>query len=119
MPKTYSDLVREALQVVKEVSATEARKLHDKPGSAVFLDVRESEEVRRGTIPGAMVIPRGILEGHIGDYLESYDVPLVVYCAAGNRSALASKTLLEMGYTNVRNLAGGFRAWAAGGHPVG
>jgi rhodanese-related sulfurtransferase len=119
MHKTYADLVRDALQVVSEISATEARKLLDEERSAIFLDVREPEETRRGAIPGSIVIPRGILEGHIEDVIPQRDTALVVVCAAGNRSALAGKTLLEMGYTNVQSLHGGFRAWAMGGHPVG
>jgi rhodanese-related sulfurtransferase len=119
MPKSYADLVREAKAVVREVSVAEARRLHDADGSTIFVDVREPEEVRRGTIPGSLAIPRGILEGHLADFVPSYDVPLVLFCASGNRSALAGKTLLEMGYTNVANLAGGIRAWALEGHPVG
>jgi rhodanese-related sulfurtransferase len=119
MHKTYADLVREALQVVGEVSAAEARRALDDGAGTIFLDVREPEETRRGAIPGSIVIPRGILAGHVEDVIPERATPLIVVCAAGNRSALAGKTLLEMGYTNVQSLHGGFRAWAMGGHPVG
>jgi rhodanese-related sulfurtransferase len=116
--KTYADFVREALSRVKEVGLEEARARLDADAGVVFLDVREGEETIRGTIPGAACVPRGILEGHVHDWLPSPATEVVVYCAAGNRSALAADVLGQMGYTNVRSLAGGFRAWAMGGNPV-
>jgi rhodanese-related sulfurtransferase len=119
MGKTYADLVDEALRVVPSVDVVEARRLYDENAGVLFLDIRESEEVRRGAIPGAIAIPRGILEGHVEDFVPSMDVPLILYCASGNRSALAGQTLLVMGFTDVRNLTGGIHAWASAGNPVG
>jgi adenylyltransferase/sulfurtransferase len=119
MAKSYDDLVREALRVVPEVDCAQARAIFDAQEGTVFLDVREPEEVYRGTIPGALPIPRGVLEGHIEDALPDRDATIVILCATGKRSALAGKTLQEMGYPKVSNLAGGFVAWAKGGHPVG
>ncbi len=119
MRKSYGDLVREALTVVAEITAVEARALHDEQDGTIFLDVREPEEVRRGAIPGSIVLPRGTLESQIDGVIPERTTPLVVVCDMGNRSALAARTLLEMGYTNVQNLQGGFRAWALGGNPVG
>jgi rhodanese-related sulfurtransferase len=117
LAKTYADFVREALARVREVPAHEARRLHE-AGETVFLDVREGEETVRGVVPGAVCVPRGILEGHVGDWIPAPETPVVVYCAAGNRSALAADVLGQMGYTDVASLAGGFRAWVGGGHPV-
>jgi rhodanese-related sulfurtransferase len=116
--KTYGDFVRDALTRVKEISAADARRRHDAADGAVFLDVREGEETVRGVVPGAVCVPRGILEGHVEDWIPSPATEVVVYCASGNRSALAADVLLQMGFTNVRNLAGGLRAWVQGGNPV-
>jgi rhodanese-related sulfurtransferase len=117
LAKTYADFVRDARTRVREVPADEARRLHD-AGETVFLDVREGEETVRGVVAGAVCVPRGILEGHVGDWIPSPATPVVVYCASGARSALAADVLQQMGYASVVNLAGGFRAWVGGGHPV-
>jgi rhodanese-related sulfurtransferase len=116
--KTYEDFVREARTRIREISAADARKRFDAK-DATFLDVREWEEVSRGSVPGAAWLPRGLLEGHVDEVLESRAGPVVVYCAAGNRSALAADVMREMGYGDVASLAGGLRAWAMGGHPIG
>jgi rhodanese-related sulfurtransferase len=117
--KTYADLVREAKAKIREISVADARARHDADDGCLFLDVREGEETARGTIPGAISVPRGILEGHVLDWVPGPDAEVVCFCAAGNRSALAADVLQQMGFTNVRSLAGGFRAWATSGQPVG
>jgi rhodanese-related sulfurtransferase len=116
--KTYADFVRDALTRVKEISAEDARRRFDADDGVVFLDVREGEETARGVVPGAACVPRGVLEGHVGDWIPSPATEVVVYCAAGNRSALAADVLGQMGFSNVRSLAGGFRSWVQGGNPV-
>ena len=70
-----------------------------------------------GTIAGAVVIPRGILESNI-ERVANRDQKVIVYCAGGNRSALAADTLREMGFTDVATMAGGFRAWVDMGGDV-
>ncbi|HKE14814.1 MAG TPA: molybdopterin-synthase adenylyltransferase MoeB [Kofleriaceae bacterium] len=88
------------------------------PPSAPFLiDVREQDEYVQGYIPGAHWIPRGYLELRIEDAVSDRDRPLVLYCAGGTRSALAARSLRELGYTRVSSLAGGFGAWKRAGHP--
>jgi molybdopterin/thiamine biosynthesis adenylyltransferase/rhodanese-related sulfurtransferase len=79
------------------------------------IDVREQDEVEQGIIPGAIHIPRGYLESRVEQYLPEHSTPIVVYCAAGNRSAFAAETLQQMGYQNVASLKGGFGAWKDGG----
>lgn len=112
--KGAADLVAEARATAPQIDAAEARRRH---GRAVFLDVREPDETARGTIPGAVVVPRGLLEFAADPALPTRNPALdpeaevVVYCASGGRSALAAKTLAEMGYRNVANLAGGYAAW--------
>lgn len=120
MGKTYEDFVREALAVVTQVPQAEARRLLDAEGPpTIFLDVREPYEVEKGAIEGALVIPRGRLEDDAPDWIFDPEAPFVVYCNSGKRSALAVKTLLEMGFTGARSLEGGLDAWRTAGHPLG
>jgi rhodanese-related sulfurtransferase len=120
MGKTYEDFVREALAVVRQVSVGEAAAEHARgPSAALFLDVREPGEVALGAIPGALTVPRGRLEQDGPDWIFDPEGLVVVYCSSGKRSALAARTLLEMGYPNAVSLAGGIAAWRAAGHPVG
>ena len=114
--KSGTDLVKEAKARIREVSPQDALALHEK-GDAKFLDVRDLQEVNLGRIPGAMHISRGNLENKV-EAIIPRDTPLVVYCGGGSRSALAADTLRQMGYENVRSLAGGFRGWAEAGGDV-
>ena len=88
---------------------------------AVFVDVREAGERAQGTIPGSIHAPRGFLE-FIADPQGPMHKPelasgkrIVVFCASGGRSALASKTLGDMGLKNLANMAGGITAWKEAG----
>lgn len=90
----------------------------------VLVDVREPNETVEGVIAGAVLAPRGMLEFH-ADSTTPYhldvlapDRRVIVYCAAGSRSALAARTLQELGYRNVAHLDGGFKAWVDEGRPV-
>jgi sulfur-carrier protein adenylyltransferase/sulfurtransferase len=88
------------------------------PTSApLVLDVREADEVEQGHIPGALWIPRGLLEQRIEGAVPDRTREVLVVCAGGTRSALAAATLADLGYQRVTSLAGGFSAWKAGGHP--
>ena len=62
-------------------------------------------------IPGAVFIPRGHLESQVENKITNHDAPVVIYCAGGTRSAFATKTLQELGYTDVVSMAGGFGRW--------
>lgn len=115
--KTYHDLVREAKSRVAEVTANESiRILQDHP-ETIMVDCREPNEAALGTVAGAVVIPRGLLEQNI-ERVASRDRKVIVYCAAGNRSALAADALRAMGYRDVATMAGGFRAWIDAGGEV-
>lgn len=127
VPKTLEDMVREALREIEEVSPEDAKRWLDQPdrGGWHFVDVREADEYAAGRIPGARHSPRGFLEVRADlshpkrdPWLEDRSRPLVLYCGGGHRSALAAKTLHDMGFEQVRSLAGGFAAWAGAGHPV-
>ena len=84
----------------------------------VLIDVREADEVAQGHPAGALLISRGVLEGSIEDEVADAATPIVLSCASGNRSALAAESLQQMGYIDVRSLAGGFKAWKQAGAPV-
>ncbi|HSD90484.1 MAG TPA: molybdopterin-synthase adenylyltransferase MoeB [Kofleriaceae bacterium] len=87
------------------------------PRVQVIIDCREADEHAQGAIPGAVFIPRGFLEQRIERHVADRAAEIVVYCAAGNRSLFAQRALTELGYTNVRSLAGGFTAWKRAGLP--
>ncbi len=87
-------------------------------GALAIIDVRESEEVARGLIPGAKHVPRGHLESRIEGAVPDRSQHVVLYCASGNRSALAAKTLEELGYENVESMTGGYTLWKDRGYKV-
>ncbi|MBV8760097.1 MAG: molybdopterin-synthase adenylyltransferase MoeB [Deltaproteobacteria bacterium] len=84
---------------------------------AVVIDCREPDEHAQGAIPGAVFIPRGFLESRIEKHAGDRGAKIVVYCASGNRSLFAVRSLQEMGYTNARSLAGGFSGYKRAGLP--
>lgn len=123
MTVTVQQMLAAAEAVVPRVTAEEAKALHGRD-DVLFLDVREPNEVTAsGKVPGALVIPRGLVEFRADPASPLHDAnfdrakTIVAYCASGGRSALALKTLHDMGYTNVRNL-GGFKAWVDGGGEI-
>ncbi|HZU20247.1 MAG TPA: molybdopterin-synthase adenylyltransferase MoeB [Gaiellaceae bacterium] len=111
---TYRELLDRTRNEISEVDATAARALD----GATWLDVREQDEWQEGHIPGAVHVPRGFLESRIENVAPDKDAPLVVYCAGGNRSAFAAKSLQELGYTNAHSLVGGITDWKRNGGEV-
>ncbi len=123
MPKRLKELLEAAHQAVPVHAPPAARQLHAE-GKAVFIDVRETGELaREGKIPGAVHVPRGMLEFLIdrdSPYHHaafSQDADFVFYCAGGGRSALAAQRAAEMGLRSA-NLQGGFTGWREAGGPV-
>jgi rhodanese-related sulfurtransferase len=122
--KGFKQLIAEANGQVDTWSVADALTAFDR-GDVAFVDIREPDElVREGMVPGAESSPRGMLEFHADPEsmahkpVFSSDRTIVLYCASGGRSALAAKTLKDMGFENVVHLGGGFKAWVAGGGPV-
>ena len=109
MPTTR-ELLAQAKSAIVEVEPAAVRDRLD-DGSATFLDVREPDEYEQGAIPGAVHVPRGNLEFQVEGRIPDKSRSLVVYCAGGARSALAAKTLGEIGYTDVVSMVGGFNRW--------
>jgi len=122
--KTAQQLVAEANAVVESLAVDEARALLTGPG-ILFVDLRDVRELQRGgTIPGAFHAPRGMLEFWVDPDSPYYKAPLgeherlVLFCQSSWRSALAARSLQEMGRAGVAHLTGGFKAWQEAGAPV-
>jgi molybdopterin/thiamine biosynthesis adenylyltransferase/rhodanese-related sulfurtransferase len=112
------DLVREARQIAPAVPIEELKQILERGDPVTLVDVRESDEWRAGHLPGAIHLPRGFLELQVDERLPDRDAPVILYCASGNRSGLAAKTLQDLGYTNVRNFRPGFTGWRDAGEEV-
>lgn len=115
--KTAQQLIAEAKAVITEVTAREVQDRMARGEPLVLIDIREQNEWNLGHAASALYIGRGVLESQIESRVPR-EATVVLYCASGNRSALAARTLAEMGYTNVASLAGGFRDWAASGGAI-
>lgn len=113
MPKSFSDLMREARATIREIPPEEAERLA--AAGTRLIDVRESTEWEEGHIPGAVHIGRSYLEQQIEGAAADRDTPLVLYCAGGVRSLFAAQSLAAMGYTDVASMSGGFQAWKSEG----
>jgi sulfur-carrier protein adenylyltransferase/sulfurtransferase len=113
----YRELLQQVKSEIAEIDATRAREATEDPESIV-VDVREQDEWDEGHIPGAVHIPRGHLESRIERAAPDASRQIIVYCASGNRSAFAAKTLGELGYDDVVSLAGGFTDWKRNGFPI-
>jgi rhodanese-related sulfurtransferase len=124
MVKKAADLVAEANAKVDTLSVEDAKALVGR-NNVQFVDVRDAQELAtQGKIPGAVHASRGLLEFY-ADPQSPYHKPelgsgkrLVLYCASGGRSALAAKTLKDMGVEHVANMIGGFNAWTQAGGDI-
>ena len=114
--RTFKDLVREARSRITEISCEDLGKLGS--DAIVTLDVREADETQACMLPDAVGLPRGLVERHIDEHVAHKDTPVVVYSASGERSALVCDALQQLGYTNVKSLAGGIERWRHLGKPV-
>jgi molybdopterin/thiamine biosynthesis adenylyltransferase/rhodanese-related sulfurtransferase len=107
---TYRDLLSQAKARIREVDTAQAEAAIATPGTVV-LDVREPDEYEQGAIVGSIHIPRGHLESQVENKVLDKGAPVLIFCAAGNRSAFAADTLVQLGYTDVVSVAGGFNKW--------
>jgi len=119
MPISSQEYVSQVKAEIQEISCEQLRKIKD--SVEVLIDIREPEETSKGMIEGAIAIPRGVLEMKLcehplvkgdPDALKVLDDKTVyLYCRSGARSALAAKSLNQMGFKNVYSLAGGINEW--------
>ena len=105
----FKQLVDEARSQISEIGPNDLRRMQQSSEDFTLVDVRERDEQAKGVIPGAVSLPRGILEVNIDKIRK-----LVLYCGGGSRSALAALNLKKMGFRNVFSLAGGYRDWRQG-----
>lgn len=122
--KGYKALLEEANAVIETLSASDAVALHG-DDAVVFVDIRDVRELQReGKVPGALHVPRGLLEFWVDPDSPYFnpafgeDKRFVFFCAAGWRSALATRAVQEMGLAPVAHVDGGFGAWREAGGPV-
>ena len=126
MSLTVRDLIAAARTRIREVQPAELLELQG--FGCPVVDVREPEEFAEGHIPGAVNIPRGLLEfevdGHpavryeTAEALAHRERPVILYCLSGGRSALAAEALLRLGFTNPMSLDHGILGWEDAGPPV-
>ena len=122
--KSAPDLVKEAKQQIENLTPAQVKEELEKE-NVTLIDIRESEELKQnGKIPGSIHAPRGMLEFYADPSLPYHkpefnkDNRIILHCASGGRSALATVTLKQMGYENVAHLEGGFKGWKEAGMPV-
>ena len=110
MPMTPHEMVVEAKAQIKEIDTAAAQQ---QLGKRVIIDVREYDEYVASHLPGAINIPRGVLEFKIGMVPEcaKKDGAFLIYCRTSGRAALSAVQLQKLGYTNVISMNGGFEAW--------
>lgn len=118
MPTTYTELLADLRKTAATITLEEVKRRLDAKEPMVLVDVREKEETRAGYIPGAIVVPRGFLEMQIEAKVPDKNARVVLYCAGGTRSALAVRTLQELGYTNVETANPGFVRWKDMRYPI-
>ncbi|HKW86887.1 MAG TPA: rhodanese-like domain-containing protein [Nitrospiraceae bacterium] len=114
----FLKLVEQAKQLIKECTIAEVKAKLDRGESFHFIDVREDHEFAKDHAKGARHLGRGILERDIETVIPDKQAEIILYCGGGFRSALAADSLQQMGYTDVRSMDGGIRAWREAGYPL-
>lgn len=117
---TLDQMIEQAKTQVIEIKSKDFMALMEEGESFVLIDVRTKGEHDAGYIPGAVNIPRGVLEfriaseavwDNLGMYMPEKNEQLIIYCKKGHRGVLSALTLKQLGYTNVKNLTGGWLDW--------
>src|SRR2546421_10853207 len=109
--KRGRDIVKQAKAEIEPLTLEQVRDMIRRHDPMTLVDVREGDEWRAGHLPGAIHIPRGFLELQVDEKLPDKDAPVVLYCAGGNRSAMAGRSLGGPGDTTVRHMIRGFSGW--------
>ena len=115
---TSKDFVKEAKKTVKEISVVDAKAAMDSGKVDVILDCRTAKEFKKGHLPKAINLQRGLLEFKATEKIPNKDASIICYCKSGDRSCLSTYTLGKMGYTNVKSMDGGWKAWVKAGYPI-
>src|SRR5262249_44221640 len=113
----FKEILRQAKSQIREITVQDVQDKFNPDNGFTLLDVREDDEWQQGHLDRAIFLPRGFLEVKADKALADRSQPIVVYCAGGVRSALAAKTLQDLGYTDVYSKRGGFTEWKNNGFP--
>ncbi len=114
------EMVADAKHRITQVSLQDFKTSMENEGEFLLIDVREPDEFEADCIPGAFNVPRGLLEfkianedfwDRVGMYVPEKDEEIIIYCKKGGRGALATESLTRLGYKNVKNIIGGWKAW--------
>ena len=111
-------IVEAARNEIAECEASDVRKMMNDGAPLVVVDVRERHEFEAGHLEGAVHIGKGVIERDVEKHDFADDARIVLYCGGGYRSAIAAKSLQDMGWTNVASLWGGWRGILAEGLPI-
>jgi len=114
----YNDLVSGIKKEINEIDVDEVMKLQNDDNVFKLIDIRETAEWSKGSIAGAVFIPRGILEREIESAVPDTSVKIIIYCTAGFRSVLSAFNLEKMGYKDVYSMKEGISGWAKKGLPI-
>jgi len=117
-PAVVKEMIAKAKAAIKTVSAEDVKAAIDKKEKAVFLDVRDPNEFAAGHLPGAINVSRGTLEFNIWGKIPDQNAKIYVYCKTAGRSALATKTLNDLGYKNAVLMDAQFEDWIKKDYPV-
>jgi rhodanese-related sulfurtransferase len=117
-PQIVKDMIAKAKGAIKTVSAADVKAAIDKKEKAIVLDVRDPNEYAAGHLPGSINVSRGTLEMNIWGKISDQSAKIYVYCKTAGRSALATKTLNDLGYKNAVLMDAQFEDWIKKGYPV-
>lgn len=117
-PQVVKDMLAKAKAAVTKVPAADVKAAIDKKEKAVYLDVRDPNEFAAGHLPGAVNVSRGTMEFNIWGKIPDQNAKIYVYCKTAGRSALATKTLNDLGFKNAVLMDAQFEDWIKAGYPV-
>lgn len=122
MAKQHSErflkIVQTSKDRIRECTVDDVKGRLDSGESLQLIDVREDREWKRGRLPGAVHLGKGVIERDAEAAIPDTATEVILYCGGGYRSALAADALQQMGYTNVLSMDGGYRGWTTSGHPI-
>ncbi len=114
----FIEIVNDAKSRVMECDVDDVKARLDAGESFHLVDVREESEFARGRLPGAIHLGKGVIERDVEEQIPDTAATIILYCGGGYRSALAADALLDMGYTSVISMDGGWRGWTDAGYPT-